>query len=137
MPPAGFNPAISASEQSQTHALDRAATGSGMKEICIQDLVKNLTTKSYRQHRAPPFGGAPKMLAGFGFCVKHILYVCSISTVNSGLCISWSPKFTSSLHSETSLTVPAVCELVSSASGYALVRRFPEIIIFHTRWNIS
>ena len=29
MPPAGFEPAISASEQPQTYALDRAATGTG------------------------------------------------------------------------------------------------------------
>ena len=29
MPPAGFEPTIPASEQLQTHALDRAATGIG------------------------------------------------------------------------------------------------------------
>ena len=29
MPPAGFEPTIPASEQPQTHALDRAATGIG------------------------------------------------------------------------------------------------------------
>jgi hypothetical protein len=29
MPPVGFEPAIPASERSQTHALDRAATGIG------------------------------------------------------------------------------------------------------------
>jgi hypothetical protein len=29
MPPAGFEPAIPASERPQTHALDRAATGIG------------------------------------------------------------------------------------------------------------
>ena len=30
MPPAGFEPAIPASERQQTHALDRAATGTGI-----------------------------------------------------------------------------------------------------------
>ena len=29
MPPGGFEPTISAGERSQTHALDRAATGTG------------------------------------------------------------------------------------------------------------
>ena len=29
MPPAGFEPTISADERPQTHALDRAATGTG------------------------------------------------------------------------------------------------------------
>ena len=31
MPPAGFEPAIPADERLQTHALDRSATGIGMK----------------------------------------------------------------------------------------------------------
>ena len=31
MPPAGFEPTISAGERPQTHALDRAATGTGIK----------------------------------------------------------------------------------------------------------
>ena len=35
MHPAGFDPAISASERPQTHALDRAATGIGLKGIRI------------------------------------------------------------------------------------------------------
>ena len=30
MPPAGFEPAVPASERPQTHALDRAATGIGV-----------------------------------------------------------------------------------------------------------
>jgi hypothetical protein len=30
MPPAGFEPAIPASERPQTHALDRATTGTGI-----------------------------------------------------------------------------------------------------------
>jgi len=32
MPPAGFEPAIPASQRSQTHAVDRAAIGIGFKE---------------------------------------------------------------------------------------------------------
>ena len=32
MPPAGFEPAIPASERPQTHALDHAATGIGIKQ---------------------------------------------------------------------------------------------------------
>jgi len=48
------------------------------------------------------YGRAPKLLAGFGLCGKNILYLRSIKTVNSGLCISWSPKFISAMHSEMS-----------------------------------
>ena len=33
MPPVGFEPTISASERPQTYALDRAATGTGGKEM--------------------------------------------------------------------------------------------------------
>ena len=33
MPPVGFEPAIPASERPQTHALDRAATGTDIKYI--------------------------------------------------------------------------------------------------------
>jgi len=33
IPPAGFEPAISASEQLQTHALDLTATGTGISGI--------------------------------------------------------------------------------------------------------
>jgi hypothetical protein len=33
MPPAGFDPAIPASERPQIHALDRAATGIGDREV--------------------------------------------------------------------------------------------------------
>jgi hypothetical protein len=33
MPPAGFEPAIPASERPQTHALDSAATGIGLLEL--------------------------------------------------------------------------------------------------------
>ena len=34
MPPAGFEPTISAGERPQTHSLDCAATGTGTNEIC-------------------------------------------------------------------------------------------------------
>jgi hypothetical protein len=36
MPPAGFEPAIPASERPQTHALDVAATGIGVNAITVQ-----------------------------------------------------------------------------------------------------
>ena len=36
MPPAGFEPTISAGERPQTHALDRAATGTGYKSVPLQ-----------------------------------------------------------------------------------------------------
>ena len=35
MPPAGFEPAISASDQQQAYALDRSATGVGSVELLI------------------------------------------------------------------------------------------------------
>jgi hypothetical protein len=38
MPPAGFEPAIPASERSQTYALDPAATGIGEKEIYLDEI---------------------------------------------------------------------------------------------------
>jgi len=41
MPPVGFEPTISAGERSQTYALDRAATGSGLN--------KNMRGKIYQQ----------------------------------------------------------------------------------------
>jgi hypothetical protein len=39
MPPAGFEPAIPASDQLQTHALDRAVTGIGGKNIKAQNFI--------------------------------------------------------------------------------------------------
>jgi len=35
MPPAGLKPTITASEQAQTHAFDRAATGIGIHTIYV------------------------------------------------------------------------------------------------------
>ena len=35
MPPVGFEPTISAGEQPQTYAVDRAATGTGMCDISV------------------------------------------------------------------------------------------------------
>jgi len=37
---AGFEPAIPASKRSQTHALDRAATGIGMRYINYYNIIK-------------------------------------------------------------------------------------------------
>jgi hypothetical protein len=38
MPPAGFEPAIPASERPQTHALDRAANGIGSSSLLGQNI---------------------------------------------------------------------------------------------------
>ena len=43
MPPAGFEPTIPASEQPQTHALDRAATGIG------SNIMRTINWKQIRQ----------------------------------------------------------------------------------------
>jgi len=37
MPPVGFEPMISAGERPQTYALDRAATGTGVKLVTYQN----------------------------------------------------------------------------------------------------
>jgi len=42
MTPAGFEPKISAGKRPQTYALDRAATGTGMKEITATKLISIL-----------------------------------------------------------------------------------------------
>ena len=43
MPPAGFEPALPASERLQTHALDRTATGIGRyAPLAIQNAPHNL-----------------------------------------------------------------------------------------------
>ena len=39
MPPVGFEPAISADEQPQTYALDRAATGTGLHIVYVVVLM--------------------------------------------------------------------------------------------------
>ena len=45
MPPAGFEPAIPASERPQTHALDRVATGIGSRlQLLLLFTVKYTTT---------------------------------------------------------------------------------------------
>ena len=41
MPPAGFELAIAACEQPETHALDRAATGIGSASTCITEIFQN------------------------------------------------------------------------------------------------
>ena len=38
MPPVGFEPTILAGERPQTYALDRAATGTGKKEMYVQEM---------------------------------------------------------------------------------------------------
>ena len=54
MPAEGFEPTISAGERPQTHSLDRAATGTGMKELnfkifCYLMLVKVLISAVERE----------------------------------------------------------------------------------------
>jgi len=41
MPPAGFEPTISAGERLQTHALDRAATGTGPFNLSLSFFLHN------------------------------------------------------------------------------------------------
>ena len=40
MPPVGFEPAIPAGERAQTHALDRAATGTGAPFLVLPSSLK-------------------------------------------------------------------------------------------------
>ena len=42
MPPAGFEPTVSAGERPQTHALDRAATGSGSIRCLLCELYETV-----------------------------------------------------------------------------------------------
>ena len=42
MPPVGFEPTISAGERLQTHALDRAATGTGTTVVCFPSNQPNI-----------------------------------------------------------------------------------------------
>ena len=44
MPPVGFEPTISAGEQLQTYALDRAATGTGMYYILY--IINNMKMRN-------------------------------------------------------------------------------------------
>jgi len=46
MPLAGFEPTISASERSQTHALDRAANGTGSVNACRRRILVYLKCKA-------------------------------------------------------------------------------------------
>ena len=39
MPPVGFEPTISAGERPKTYALDRVATGTGMKILWYEDVM--------------------------------------------------------------------------------------------------
>jgi len=51
MPPVGFEPTIPARERQQIHALDRAATGTGMwvkrKHMCIAFWQQSMTYRVY------------------------------------------------------------------------------------------
>ena len=43
MPPAGFEPKILANELPQTHALDRAATGIGLKTSSVPQIIERVS----------------------------------------------------------------------------------------------
>jgi len=47
MPPVGFKPAIPTSEQPQTHALDRAATGIDAKVSATRSFENNIHCSSH------------------------------------------------------------------------------------------
>jgi len=49
MPPVGFETAIAAGERPQTHALDRAATGTGIKDLGDKK-TKESPTQSIATH---------------------------------------------------------------------------------------
>jgi len=57
MPPAAFEPAIPASERPRTHALDRAATGKGEKNInlnaCVDSNHKTVVVNTVMNLRFP------------------------------------------------------------------------------------
>ena len=65
---AGFEAAISTSQQSQIHAFDLVATGFGMKRGIHTEFSQEVDNQIWKAE----YGGAPKMLAGFGPSVKHI-----------------------------------------------------------------
>ena len=44
MPPVGFEPTVSAGERPQTYALDRATTGTGMRQIMRAIICKFLSS---------------------------------------------------------------------------------------------
>ena len=57
MPPVGFEPTISAGERPKTYALDRAATGIGIRQRVIVISYRRLLT-TYRSHvRNPNYFG--------------------------------------------------------------------------------
>ena len=48
MPPVGFEPAMSAGERPQTYALDRAATGTGIEGLILDESrSKRIKTEDY------------------------------------------------------------------------------------------
>jgi len=50
MPPAGFEPTISAGERPQTYALDRVATGTGIIIIIINAYYNCVINSQYNYH---------------------------------------------------------------------------------------
>jgi hypothetical protein len=75
LPTVGFEPAIPASERSQTHALDGAATGTGCRYHIYGDitgLLQNLFCPKHKYYKK-----APRDILGPGeLClVKHEIYL--------------------------------------------------------------
>jgi hypothetical protein len=52
MPPAGFEPAIPASERPQTHALDRAVTGISKRKYTLEEISQILGQTEERRECA-------------------------------------------------------------------------------------
>jgi hypothetical protein len=82
MPPAGFEPAIPASERPQTHALDSAATGIGDKDVNSHNIVYISRAKfSPKSRRHPRILGA-RWVRGNKFCTAYP-QILGISVQNS------------------------------------------------------
>jgi len=67
MPPVGFEPTISAGERPQTHALDRAANGTGRMKFTFIIISKNRVTFG---------GGCRGGWGGGGVSLKQKMFVC-------------------------------------------------------------
>jgi len=73
IPPAGFEPAIRASERTQTHALDRAATGIGSR--FTQAGWKQVTCQTYEKSRGDRMCAEPKeQYDRWCFCLWYTFY---------------------------------------------------------------
>ena len=67
VPPAGFEPAIPASERSHTHALDRAATGIGVSKDYVTENRGREVTILIHSNVSPETSGVPRNFFRGGF----------------------------------------------------------------------